>query len=509
MNKLTKILAILLAAILLAGAAACSGTTTPPQGNTPGPSSSETEKPSGDTPATDAPATNAPATNAPATKTPDPPAAPGSSSGCGFNINLEYVGTTETMVLGGAFVQNEDDTWSLVDALGNKKLDRTFDHWEGFMADGLGMYYLVYDFTNEPNSVGLVSPDLELLIPCEAAIIDDHPGILGERYLEVAYATEEVTSQSDAYLYIKSEAIQFTPREGDTLYDGYSLYYDLELRRFVPDVKNELAGNTLKPVGENLFDSRNDTLYSPDGNVIAHPDYSAYLDYFVNHDYDTDKYIIYDSDLQRVAEVDFEPESVYGADLISTRAGESYESGYMIVDGKGSRIGELTFKYSPDFENGIFYQRSANDGDLTVAMDAKGNTIFSEEDNVQYINDFGRSFGSSFGMLVVDYSGSYEQRIIFPDGTISEKMEDHLTSADCKRFFILSRNDYSEEFKEVNIIDPFFAQVSMAGSDGYCLYSVLDGAKLLQGEYKDIRLFNGYIFAETDAGYEVYKVTVS
>ena len=132
-----------------------------------------------------------------------------------------------------------------------------------------GGYYVVDGGGSEVNRVGLFDEQGAQLIPFEAAIIrrlGDHSGEDAGRYLAVYYATEKTEDRNKALLYLSDGSWigGNIPREGDTMYEGYIRFYDLELRRFVPELQ---ATGPVSACGDLL--ALNKDIYDAEGRQVA------------------------------------------------------------------------------------------------------------------------------------------------------------------------------------------------------------------------------------------------
>lgn len=110
----------------------------------------------------------------------------------------------------------------------------------GYFEELLPGLFLVCSLEDSINNSGLLSEEGELLIPCESAIIShttlDNTDSTKSQFLRVVYATEETENEDEAFFYSSNAFFSIQPQEGDKFYKGYAKIYDLESKRFVPDL---------------------------------------------------------------------------------------------------------------------------------------------------------------------------------------------------------------------------------------------------------------------------------
>lgn len=123
-----------------------------------------------------------------------------------------------------------------VDHMGKQIAEGRYGYFEEFLP-GL---FLVSSLEDTVNNTGLMTEDGEMLIPCEAAIINkftiENSDETSTRFIRVIYATEETTNEDEAFFYATNALFSLHPEEGDKLYKGYAKIYDLENKCFVPDL---------------------------------------------------------------------------------------------------------------------------------------------------------------------------------------------------------------------------------------------------------------------------------
>lgn len=399
---------------------------------------------------------------------------------------------------------------SLLDFLGNNPFGRSFHNVENVQAD----LFTLQDYSLLPNMTSLVRPDGTILF--ENAAIVKTTG--NPRYLRVIYATEEVSNKEDCYLFFHESdelfSIRLEPDQGDMMYAGYSLVYDLQEERFVENVRLDDAADYLYFVGDNILvdyaygSGKEDELYRPDGSQIELPDsyYQGYGVFYTRTEANT--YLIYDENLNPITELDFSPTRIYFGGTVFARENEKKEV-YELVRADGSAFSSVVFEYAPDEQNGFLVGH--NDKDQYAVISQEGKTLISFSDKADYVYPI----ENGYGLFQVNYKNE-DSGILYPDGRVN-KLKERMDNDLCElvnnngkaEVFLLNTAKYVKMDGYVSSVGPMM--FSLRDSDGnYGLYSAADGSQLLPQAYRGFSYSNGYLYAKIDSHtYEVYPVSIT
>ena len=445
-----------------------------------------------------------------------------------FSISVEKAGTVSEYLQ--SIHENGDGTFSLLNPFNENTLGVNFDNiifWE-FGDNG---YYLVYDYDNPPNYVGLVSEDLEVLIPCEAAIISEVSS--SGRYLEVVYATEQTANREDAYLFahpkeymesgIEIPGMPIEPDPTDPLFTGYSVYYDLQERRFVPNIKKDITAGSVLQVGDNLYlyENWSRQLYSPRGETIDFfTDVNEKGDFFTKY-LEGENYEIYDADLNFITSVPFRPNKICDDNaslfLTSVDPGD-YEAGVKLVDRQGNEISDLRFANSLEMHGDLMYGHEYGHDDYYAVIKKDGEKIIDFQDGVEHVDRLKNDY------LKVEFEDS-TYGLVYPNGDLvrigddDAEVDDFIYAQETKngyKVFVLQDQGFTLNIDNAESLDgitEYLIEVRNKETDLCDLYSVLDGRKILEG-YKGFNASverSKYIYGTTEEGVDVfrYKETVN
>lgn len=170
--------------------------------------------------------------------------------------------------------------------------------------------YAVSALSEDINCTGILLESGEELLPCEAAIINPiyescNSDLKSERYVFVIYATEPTTNKDEAFFYATDAMISITPEEGDSLYKGYGMVFDLAEKRFVPDLKITNSSISSVKTGGNLISYTHEdysrSIYNADGKLVCEGSSVEVGNDFVLVDYktiqDAEGNVLYESDI--------------------------------------------------------------------------------------------------------------------------------------------------------------------------------------------------------------------
>ena len=439
-----------------------------------------------------------------------------------IQVTLTKVGSIDAELLkrasfysNGIRVMTDDNKYQLLNYQGVNALGESYDRVQSFGRDT----WLVYQADKGVNNCGLVKGDGTVLIPVSAAIIKEiSDSNESHRFLEVIYATEEVSNEKDAYLFKTEKFAAISPEAGDKLYKGYSLFFDLEKNQFVGDLKREDTAEaySISVFGDKLYFDRRNVLYDANGAVVKELSNSDYINRgFLFERGDDGLCSVYNSDLEKVATLQEQPDGVYfGGQLFAFR---DYDTDLTTIrDREGAQVGDLPFEYAPYECGSSLYGHDADDHYLV--MDRTGKTLIDAEAGVTYVDE------EPFGFLRLNFADDTEG-LLYPDGTIVKAEEQSnllLTESRGEGVAVLVLKDkaFSLEFAEDNGCDNTLYSNSMAPvfyagmKDGVAtLFNIVNGEALLRsdydGAYEAFHYANGYIYARQEDAYDIYKVDIS
>lgn len=277
------------------------------------------------------------------------------------------------------YERDEDGTirYYPVDHMGKRLTEDSYADVEELLP-GL---YTVQAFGEGVNNTGLLTEEGEMLIDCEAAIINgilnDYSSEFSQRFLLVVYGLEETENQDEAFFRATKSVFSFTPQEGDVFYTGYAKVYDLEKRAFVPDLTIHNSDRFSTRAGSNCFSYKDEsgvtTLYGAEGKAL------------------------------------FSKENA----MISLGDGFALLDYHTVIDDQG----EVLFE-SKDYLNlisgsGRFLLKSGYGDDGTVVYDYFGNRLFSLPGSVRVSSDGGGLFccTDANGGMLYDMQGQQIVRV--------------------------------------------------------------------------------------------------
>ena len=445
-------------------------------------------------------------------------------------ITLTKVDTMDANIVRGGHVtfyaqgieaRTNDGRYQILNYRGVNALGESYDKVKAF---DVGIW-LVYQADKGINNCGLVQPDGTVLIPVSAASIRTVGGQNGYdpiRYLEVVYATEEVSDEDDAFLYATDvwnpdsytyEPNLVMPGEGEKPYAGYSRYYDLQRRRFVPGLQRTSRDEvySVEVVGDKLFFDSRHTVYDANGAVFAEvPPYetSASNGSFVIRD-ETGLYTVYDSDMRRIAAFELTPSVYMNGRLFGLTEDDTDRT--FVVDRNGVRMSDLTFEYALEEYGSFLYGRDA-EGYYSV-MDHTGKLLIDAAAGVDLVG------WSPMGFLKLGYEDGSEG-LLYPDGTVVKGAEVYrllvdVERADTNALLVLKDKAFTLEFpKDVDDVKSFLGAPFLFAAEENgktTLYNIVTGEALLTiTDHLDaFQYSNGYLYVQQGDVYDIYRVDVS
>ena len=421
-----------------------------------------------------------------------------------MSSDLEYdISSDGAVYTRGVDESGEYYVYRIYSYLGDPILEEDLYDIEG-IGDG---FFTVRAATEEVNSLGLVSADGEMLIPCEAAIINEayHTDTPDDpvRYLEVVYATGETEDEDEAFFYTTSAMFSLTPTEDDLLYTGYAKIYDLETRQFVGDITvdnpDRFAVNACGDyVAVEDLDG-NVTVYDADGNeTMKVKDHYVPL-YGSNFLVVSDSgYFVYDA--ANGDKLSFFEGSVDGCgDYIFVRDKDS--GTYQVMDPEGDPVLDMEFDSISKVQGGIL--SAMLDEDTRVLVNLDTGKVIAERDSDGYFTYINHGYwyyeNEDEDIVVVAPDGSeYVTGSYYSNFTVKQETDDGYA------YFVLSDGDFTLELD--NTGGTLGEGMLSYREDGeYGVYDLFSGDVLIPFEYKSVGYGSGYLYAFDGDTYTIYQ----
>lgn len=362
--------------------------------------------------------------------------------------------------------------------------------------------FAVIDSTDGINHVGLVHLDGTALIPCEAAVIKWLTGSREgsqQRYLAVYYATEVTEDEDACLIYASDSLVSLGPDEDDPMYTGYGKIYDTKNRCFVGDLSlsvdtayySRACGGGIVISDGNLLQ-----LYDETGAVLLET--TDWAD--VGNGY----LIVSRKGSDHVYNVKGE-ETYIGVDLISLESSSGYltkltEEGEILLDQTGAQVLPEAF---PDikWEKSGIVEVQLDDG--TYALRTLDNqTLAAYSDDFTSISNGYFYAGDGQAYLLVGPTGVLIDQLEFvPTGLCIAEGDSAFVIGDMA--FSLQLTGQSPSSMGTGLLTARSTETGLMG-----LFDLFSGAQLLPYNYEDMLFANGYLYAETSAGWEVYQAVL-
>lgn len=430
--------------------------------------------------------------------------------------SLKQVGTIEDeegtlWYNAGVITSGESYEYKMLDALGKEMNSDTYYEFD-YLHDG---YYLACANKEDVNRTGLTDSNSgELLIPCEAAIIETLKGTNdsygSERYLNVIYAEKATDNESDAMLYTSDMISIYGAPEGATMYTGYTKIYDLQEKAFVDNLKftkdDEVlyCGDSICLKGDGKY-----TFYDNKGNILFEKE-GLNSSYIWKEGYfslcEEGKWVFYDSTGKELYS------SEHSINLISSKDDEvdylyeqTGEQGvYKILNLEGKELGEIKCN-SIQYEcNGVI---SVTSEDLQYGIvDATGKEIMPFKESLIRCTENGYWYRDS-SKDNDDYSD-----VLTPDGSLHENLEvgdgsdDRLLFEKEDKLYVFAEKDYVIEAEEFDQTDFKSGIVKICKDGNYGVYDVISGTQLLEAKYARVMITEQYVYGYKNEAWDVYEI---
>lgn len=425
----------------------------------------------------------------------------------------------------------EDSMFRILTYLGEDAYGMDFDSHE-YLGNG---YYCVRtdDMTF---SYGVIDNKGNMIIDCDAAILRT----MSERYLYVAYVTEQTDNEDECFLYGKvkssltleaqSPGLSVPNTEnGDVMYKGYAKVYDLKEMRFVPNV--EIGRNTIVKACGDCFFVKEDggygkaTLYNSEGasvwsiddnhvNIIANGIFGNAVVGTMQF-YDTTGKELWTSDT-----------SSSNIDLIESHSDSVYlsvktDDGYYIVDRNGNKLSDNIYSHINSECDGIFCVSKDN---KALLIDEEGNEIASladvrstftyQSDGIWEAqkNDMSYVIADKNGIIAENiykfddiYADGENRALIYNDGEFTYGLE----NKKCERLLnknLISIYDVDENGEKVYTKYNESQSAAMIG-----VADMNTGETLLPCKYRTVKYAAGYLYAYDciEELWEIYQVELN
>lgn len=404
-----------------------------------------------------------------------------------------------------SLLEQSGDTAKLLSYLGESKNDVVISDVE-YLGQGV---YAVQDTSGNVNSVGLISQDGDVLIPFEACMIDWPNDMYDEnsRYLRVLYTTGETDNIDECFVYTSNNGWSWSgPQEGDTMYTGYALVYDLETKAFVNGVKITNSDSYAMQTCDNTFTVKDEDgitrLYNASGEVLFQTAHNVSVGGGTFIVSDNGTYRVYDENGNQTYT------SNKGLYLVDGMGGYIYKyenDRNVIMDREGNQVAGAVFEsvYSEiddvfKVKNNGYYGLVHADGTVILACDTYSGSI-------SYI-DFG------FYNAYVETESGYSYALIGGNGIVAEELPSsiasYLMAMDGETAFVVNDGDYTLAL-ETEYPDTLAIGMISAQSDSNGLYGVFDlftGEQLLGYEYEVIETAAGYLYAYKNGEWIIYQI---
>lgn len=371
-------------------------------------------------------------------------------------------------------------------------------------SENMGDGYITLRTSNENvNSTGLVTMDGEILIPCEAALIEWIDTRSTEyRFLSVIYGTEVTTNKEEAAFYVHEGMFSIYPEEGDVLYKGYGKIYDVVNKQFVGDLKLSLDGYVgVDACGDCIVleDAEGIAyLYDCDGNLIKQ---TAKLNgvgngYIVC--YDSGSYEVYDTTgTLRLSSKD-------SLGTVTSTHGflkKNTNSNYVLIDLDGNQVLPDVYKSIGGENNGIVEVQNVMGEHQLIRLDGE----ILATTTAGYFTETGWNSGYYY------FRENEKYTLIGPEGIIAEELDSYPSELVLEKdgallvlnekAFNLTMDDYREAYYDGLIT------VQSDETGKYGLYELYNGKQLLDFQYNEIKvMYESMVYARQGETWTIFEI---
>lgn len=355
-----------------------------------------------------------------------------------------------------------------------------------------------------PNNQGLVSLDKGVLIPPEAAIIQevncegDNP-----RFVEVIYGTDTTEDKAEGFFYSHEGLFSLQPVEGDVLYKGYGRVFDIEKGSFVEGVEISSPNDKIYDLGASFL-VRHDgmvMLYGPDGKQLWSGEdkggmLTVGLDSFSFRE--STNFMIFDSSGTVTYEGEGGVSSLSGASGYYTYHDYATDS-TKVIDKTGKTVLEVDDASYYDASDGLF--AIEKDGEKSI-VDESGKTVLAGTSNLKHALD-----GYDYSSIP---TGDNYTHVLLHDGEVllegQDSIDSRLVISGDEGCYIIGQQRFVSTFENVMPLTTALARCRQSGSRAYGVYDLFTGEEVVSASYDDIVYVGGFVFAYADETWDVYAV---
>lgn len=439
-----------------------------------------------------------------------------------FGYNLTYAGSiydpdkkigirTDHVLVHREYDEEHNILDRFLTYLGDDIFDRPFEQIE-YLGNG---YFLAKEYSEEINSVGLITYEGEVIIPFNAAYIEKL-SYDTDRYLKVTYSTGETENPDEAFFYTSENLNLLSAFNGydddDRFFMGYAKIFDMEQRKFVEGIElhngMDATGCDDKICVEEKNGQGETIIYDSEGNILL----ASEKQILIGKDF----CIISNGNAKQLCDYEgrvlFETSSGY-LDRIGKDYVEFVDDGVKKVLNKN---GEQVYNGEFDYIN----MQSANDM-LVIQKDGAqklvrlDGTELMASDNLKKFRYTYDGFGIWYYIDDDIYAEKRENGFINSEGKkveISHRLDSlvgYNEDGEQKSLFVVSDLDCTLKFENANIKSLTKGLVTVEQNYQYQLYDLISGRKLLESEYDYIAYAADYIYALKDDTWQVFHLELN
>lgn len=366
----------------------------------------------------------------------------------------------------------------------------------------------------------VLTADGKTVIPYGPALVEP----LNEQFWLATFAVKETKNKEEAMIYSTDQLFSLQPKEGDTLYTGRRVVYDVTSGKEVPGIEILTKKGKIEALGSSLLVTADDgskKIYDKDGQVREADASSIKIigGFYVGDANGTS--VVFDSEGNRLFETNH---YLSGVDSSGEYLSYKNDSNHpVLVNSNGEDILEMkkkghfglpSLRYDLDPEDGqglLTFSNFETDKGLKSLISSDGTEICKEIYTTICYEGAGYYYGSR-------KAGSNQVYDVFDSqgNLMGEKLNNFGTSdmiaykenkvSGSRKYYIYDKKDYTLEQKSAQSIGFGLLKVKDEKSDKYGLYDVFSGNQILKTEYANIYYAYNNIYAYKDGVYTIYNV---